>query len=315
MDWGSERYVRLFTRDTPEWLCWPWQARALWPLLLRKLDRSGVLQTKLGPKGIAVLVSMPEDITQTGLCALLDDGCVRLHELGYVVPNFIEAQETPHNNAHRQAEWRQRRARDKVVSTTKSNATLQPVTARNETLQLVTMSNSVLCCSVPSPSPPLSLSLPPSGKDLVLANEVPFPDVDSEISTPTLVRSRPQKSSQRKARAVFEATEVERESAMRVLSKLSERNGVQYQGSVAHLRLIIGRLREGRSELDLRKVIAFCAEPQSKGGKGWEDDEKMRQYLTPETLFGPETIQRYIDAALSFAAKAYPQQQQRKDAR
>jgi uncharacterized phage protein (TIGR02220 family) len=103
------------------------------------------------------------------------------------------------------------------------------------------------------------------------------------------------------------ATDAERDAAARVLAKLGERNGVKYRGSDAHLRLIVGRLRDGFSELDLRKVIAYCAEPRSNGGKGWEDDENMRQYLAPETLFGPETFQKYIDPARSWAHRSYPE--------
>ena len=43
MDWANERYVRLYTRDTVTWKMWPWEARAIFPLLMRKVDRAGVL--------------------------------------------------------------------------------------------------------------------------------------------------------------------------------------------------------------------------------------------------------------------------------
>ena len=109
MDWANEKYVRLYVRDTPEWLILPWQAKALWPLLVRKLDRSGVLATKLGARGVAVLVGLPIEVVEAGLDALQEDGCLQKHELGYLAPNFIEAQETSQSDAARQRESRQRR--------------------------------------------------------------------------------------------------------------------------------------------------------------------------------------------------------------
>lgn len=102
----------------------------------------------------------------------------------------------------------------------------------------------------------------------------------------------------------FECSEDERAAALRVLAKLGDRNGTAYTGCAAHLKLIVGRMRDGIPEMDLRKVIAFCAD-----GKKWEDDPKMRAYLTPETLFGPETIHKYLDQARSWAARAYPDQE------
>lgn len=109
MDWTSERYVRLYTRDTPEWLCLPWQSRALWPLIIRKSDRAGVIATKLGHRGIAVLCALPPEVTEVGLSGLLEDGCLKAHPLGYAIPNFIEAQEARMDGAERQRKHREAR--------------------------------------------------------------------------------------------------------------------------------------------------------------------------------------------------------------
>jgi uncharacterized phage protein (TIGR02220 family) len=78
---------------------------------------------------------------------------------------------------------------------------------------------------------------------------------------------------------------------MRALSKHS---GIAYRGSEAHVALILGRLRAGASELELRKVAWYCA-----AKLGWKDKPEMRSYLRPETLFGPKSIERYLDAAVS----------------
>lgn len=91
-----------------------------------------------------------------------------------------------------------------------------------------------------------------------------------------------------------------------MLAKLGARNGVEYRGAPPHIRLITARLRDGCTEADLRKVIHYAASPKADGGLGWADDEKMRHCLRPETLFGPETIARYLDPAVAWAADPKP---------
>lgn len=85
--------------------------------------------------------------------------------------------------------------------------------------------------------------------------------------------------------------------ARRVLDRLGRQNGVTYQGSEAHLRAISARLDDGCTEQQLRIIIAYCARPD---GLGWAGDAKMARYLRPETLFGPENVQKYRDPALSW---------------
>jgi uncharacterized phage protein (TIGR02220 family) len=99
-------------------------------------------------------------------------------------------------------------------------------------------------------------------------------------------------------------TPEELESVRVLLDRLSSWTAIKYEGAALHKRLIVNQLRAGRSLLDLRKVIGYCADPT---GMGWAEDEKMQKYLRPETLFGPETIQRYLDAARAWAAKHYPE--------
>lgn len=165
---------------------------------------------------------------------------------------------------------------------------------------------------IPDPNPEIPLPSEEDPNAVRLGTLPKSSDVDSGPQIALLVHPPSKTKRQRKAKGGFEVTESERAAAIRILGKLQERNGVHYQGTDAHLRLIARQLRDGRSEFDLRKVVAFCAEPVSRGGKGWEDDPKMKQYLTPETLFGPETIQRYVDAALSWAARAYAQPEETK---
>jgi uncharacterized phage protein (TIGR02220 family) len=93
-------------------------------------------------------------------------------------------------------------------------------------------------------------------------------------------------------------TPEERASAIRVLGKLSARNGVRYTGSPEHLRIIVSQLRNGATETDLRKVIGYCAIELE-----WADKPEMATYLRPETLFGPKTINRYLDPARTWFEK------------
>jgi hypothetical protein len=111
MRWEDERYVRVYVRDTAEWLALGWQAQALLILLLRKADRAGIVHTgKAGVRGLAALVAMPLEVVTPAVEALLSDGCLRSMEGGYVFPNFLAAQEAKSSDAQRK---REQRARDR----------------------------------------------------------------------------------------------------------------------------------------------------------------------------------------------------------
>lgn len=95
-----------------------------------------------------------------------------------------------------------------------------------------------------------------------------------------------------------EPTAAERESVRVVLEKLSARNGVRYSGTAEHTRLIVNHLRAGVSEMDLRAVVGYCALEL-----GWSSNPDMAKYLRPETLFGPKTLDRYLDPARTWFGK------------
>lgn len=139
MNWSDERYVRLYTRDTPDWLFWSWQSRALLPLLMRKVDRAGVLDLgRCGNRGLAVAVGLPVEVADAGLAGLLEDGCVSLVDSVLVIRNFIEAQESAQTDAQRQ---RERRARHRVEAergVTQRDNPSQNVTGGHAASQIVT---------------------------------------------------------------------------------------------------------------------------------------------------------------------------------
>ena len=131
LDWANERYVRLYTRDTPNWTVAPWEARAVLPLILKKLDRKGLLD--LGSHGmhaLAATVSVPLEVLEPGLAWWTSTGTLVLSEDGILsMPHFVEAQECCASPARRQKNWRERQD----VSTERRNvsAARRNVTKRN----------------------------------------------------------------------------------------------------------------------------------------------------------------------------------------
>jgi hypothetical protein len=112
--WEDERYIRWYTRNNPEWCVLPWQTRGLWGLILREVDRAGILDLgKLGLPAIAVAVRAPWEEIEPNVYRLLDDGCLRHREDLHLViaPNFVDAQEAAQSDRARAKSSRER-ARD-----------------------------------------------------------------------------------------------------------------------------------------------------------------------------------------------------------
>lgn len=174
MHWEDERYVRIYTRDTPTWLMLPWQARATLPLILRKCDRAGVIELGTeGLEGLAVTIGLPFNLVSEGVTALAKKGSIKLTETAVVVPNFIEAQETPQSDAQRKRVERAKRrdfvgmSRDVTSghaashAVTPSHEQSQPVTRSHTESQPVTPSRAVPDCAEPCLTEPLSAAKKP----------------------------------------------------------------------------------------------------------------------------------------------------------
>lgn len=148
MEWSEEKYVKLYQRDTVTWLSWPWQARALWPLLMRKLDGAGLIETgNLQPAtAVAMVVGIPVEICEAGIEALVTSGTLVKVERGLLAPKFLEGQEARKSDALRARESRERRRRDANHSESVGPAS-HAVTLRHETSQPVTLQ--------PSPAQPV----------------------------------------------------------------------------------------------------------------------------------------------------------------
>lgn len=141
MNWPDERYVRFYTRDTVTWKRWSWQARAAFGLLLRKVDRAGVLDTGAGNKAeaVALLLEVPLDVARQAVNEWLISGTLVETATTLVLPSFIEAQESTQTDAARQRESRARRRAASMQNTEAACHKLsQPVTDGHEVSQVVT---------------------------------------------------------------------------------------------------------------------------------------------------------------------------------
>jgi len=126
MRWEDERYVRLYKRDTADWLALSFDAQALFCLLLRKVDLSGRLELgRHGPKAVAAVIGQVAlwDRLGPALDELLKDGCVRIEAETLLVPNYVVAQE-----ARMSPKLRQRLSRER-----KGDPPQQGVTPESET--------------------------------------------------------------------------------------------------------------------------------------------------------------------------------------
>ena len=129
MRFEDEQYVRLYKRDTTTWLMLPWQGRAILGLILRKVDRAGILD--LGEDGLEALaahIQVPLDVVEPGMAAILKRGILLLRDDGVLVwPKFIDGQEAKQSDKARQKAARDR-ARDLA------SAAQRGVTVRDESV-------------------------------------------------------------------------------------------------------------------------------------------------------------------------------------
>lgn len=285
MDWVNERYVRLYVRDSADWVMLPWQARTVFYELLRKVDRAGVLEVgKHGIRALPDLLRLPAEVVQVGVNALIEDGCVSEVDGRIVLKNYLEAQECRQADAQRKRESRERHRSSSLSGTlargtgvspavteiptaspavTSGHTDSESVTAGHADSISVTPCLAVPCLAKPSQGIESLPAAPPEG--LALAE-----------GTDPGITPRPRK----RKPGLAGASPEERAVVERVLARLSERAGRSYSPE-AHAKLVLRLLRDGHTENDLRLVIWDRA-------NDWVDDPKMDYCVRPSTLFGPE---------------------------
>ena len=122
MNWGNERWVKLYTRDSPSWCLLSWKARGLMCLLMRAVDRDGVIDLGESEPGdhrdamaaLAALLRMPVDDLREPLGELAASRAVTAVTSRVTLPKFREAQDTPTSDAERQRKSRERKLLESV---------------------------------------------------------------------------------------------------------------------------------------------------------------------------------------------------------
>lgn len=90
MRWADEDFVRVQRQDNRAWKALPWQGKALFPLLLRKVNGDGFADTLDDAAGdVAALTDLPREVVVVGLLALVREGMVTRAPGGLSIPNFV----------------------------------------------------------------------------------------------------------------------------------------------------------------------------------------------------------------------------------
>lgn len=112
MRWEDERFVKVYTRDTANFLSLSLEAQGLWLCLLRKFDRAGFIDLgTCGKRGLAAVIGhasrwetiapLVEELIAVGFLAFPD-------ETRAFAPNFAKAQEAQQSAKARKAAQRER---------------------------------------------------------------------------------------------------------------------------------------------------------------------------------------------------------------
>ena len=78
-----------------------------------------------------------------------------------------------------------------------------------------------------------------------------------------------------------------KKSAREILEFLNQKTGKAFKPVDANLDLVIARLKEGYTEMEMRQVIV-------KQNRKWGKDEEMSDYLRPKTLFNKTNLANYV---------------------
>lgn len=190
MRWEDERYVRLYTRESADWLDLTWEARALFHELLKKADRAGLIPLgKSGARGLSRLVHMPEDVVTAAIKSLIADECVIDTEDGLLLPGFLKAQECAKSDAARKREQREREREDAIAKSRKD----YDVTSGHDASQNVTpIPNLPTLPTLPEP-PPGGADAPTPGSGLEAREPPGSPLAAPDVSGPPATSPEPPK--------------------------------------------------------------------------------------------------------------------------
>jgi uncharacterized phage protein (TIGR02220 family) len=231
---------------------------------------------ELEPCYLADLLQMPECDAVTGVTAAVTAGLLALDGDSYAIVSWKDGWGKDNGTgAERTARYRENK---------KLQADVTPVTSH-----IVTPSHGDACDTDQK-------RLEETRREEIIEKNSAAPSAGGEPLD--LFKAKVDQAVKARKSKPSEPTAPERAAALRILGKLTERNGIRYSGTTEHIRLIVAQLRNGVDEMHLRYVIGYCAAELE-----WASDPEMAKYLRPETLFGPKTLSKYLDAALTWVAK------------
>jgi len=120
MDFTNERYVCLYVRDTTTWKRLPWPSRMILPNILRKLDRSGLMELEgmTAAACVALHLEVPLEFVAEALPPLFrpmdpndaSTAILTLTPTAIFWPRFRDGQDSTKSDKQRQRESRENRA-------------------------------------------------------------------------------------------------------------------------------------------------------------------------------------------------------------
>jgi uncharacterized phage protein (TIGR02220 family) len=275
--WEDERYVRVYTRDSPDWIVLPWPTRCLFWELLRHADRAGLISLgRHGATGLAALMRVPLEVVAPALKDWLAEGSVRYvgqGEEALFIPNFYAAQEAIASNRARQKAKRERAVARAKAGQLGLGFEVVDDTERDEDDT----------GRVEDDTPRVVPDTRGSSRDT--------PSVPSRAVPSVPSRTVPKKK-QRSGEVPPEIQAVHD----RVLARMNAIRGTPGKGFGNSIDLI-ARIRAGVSEADLLAVV------EAQGRREWMQANGWR-YFVPPTLFGPKKFAGYLDLARAAPAVA-----------
>lgn len=192
MNWSDERYVKLYVRKTATWLTWPWEARAVFPSMLKEADGAGLIDVGARDpvRTLAIMLAMPAEVVQPAVDAMLETGTIERTDRGFLITAYIEAQEATKTESRRKQDQRERQ-RAQVRATTEAGVTRGHEVSRDVPLQpspaqLTTSSPP----AQPSPPPAQRDDQPRRSKKLKGAGQPTLPGVPEALPPPPRAPSR-----------------------------------------------------------------------------------------------------------------------------
>ncbi len=308
MNWPDERYVRVYTRDTPEWLLLSPDAQSLWLLLLRKFDRTGVIPLgRLGARAVAVIIGhaqLWETRYKAALDELVADGCVTIRDdssrggMILFAPNFQSAQEARASDRLRAQEYRDRKrseAERASVVTISDDASRSVMARHGEShgvtpyLAVPSRTDSEEECAGGEVGKPLAArEAPPT----LLPDEAASGPTSAQEDLPLMANATRGHSAPKAPAAAVRRARAQAEAERWVEWYNRTFGGRQFHARKGLLRDVQALLDEGATQAQMRLVAEYLR-------RRWQGDQKMREHLVPSTILARTKFGERLDAARS----------------